>query len=249
CWRCATRPWSYEPMMSGREAESSPLDLRGARLLLLHWRCPWHPLAGGAEWYCWNIATRLAAAGAEVTLVTTRPKGLARDEERAGVRISRRGGTYTVYLWAAVFLLVHGGRFTAVVDCQNGIPFFSPLFLLWRRVAVVLVIHHVHQDQFGLRWRWPLRTLGCVLEGRVTRVVYAERPIVAVSPSTRAEVRRRLHLTGPIYIVPNGVQEPSRDQLPERSQAPSIVYVGRLVAHKRLPMPLHAVADIRDRQP
>src|SRR5690242_14945956 len=114
--------------MAEREPDSSQLDLRGARLLFLNWRCPWHPLAGGAEGYCWNIATRFAAAGADVTLVTAHPPGLPRREEREGVRITRRGGTFTVYLWAAMFLLVHGGRFTAVLDCQNGIPFFSPLF-------------------------------------------------------------------------------------------------------------------------
>jgi glycosyltransferase involved in cell wall biosynthesis len=235
--------------MTAHGADWHRLDLTGTRLLFLNWRCPWHPLAGGAESYCWNIATRLAGAGAEVTLVTARPRGLAREEARAGVRIRRRGGTFTVYLWVALYLLAHGGRFSAVIDCQNGIPFCAPLFLLRRRVPVVLVIHHVHQDQFRLRFRWPLSALGRLLEGPVSRWVYAERPIVAVSPATRTEVRRRLRLRGPIYIVPNGVDKPACHPLPQPTRAPSIIYLGRLVAHKRLPLLLQATAENRARWP
>ncbi|MEP7105551.1 MAG: glycosyltransferase family 4 protein [Chloroflexota bacterium] len=235
--------------MSSREPDSPKLDLKGERVLFLNWRCPWHPLAGGAEWYCWNIATRFARAGAEVTLVTARPRGLAREEERAGVRIRRRGGALTVYFWAALYVLVHGGRFTTVIDCQNGIPFFAPVFMLWRQVSVLLVIHHVHQDQFKLHFGWPLATIGRFLEGPCSRWVYGKRPVIAVSPTTRAEVRRRLHLAGPIYIVPNGVEAPDFNSLPPRSAAPSIIYVGRLVRHKRVGLLLEAVAKVRERWP
>jgi hypothetical protein len=48
----------------------------------------------------------------------------------------------------------HGSPFTAgrsvVIDCQNGIPFFSPL-VVGKHRAVLLVVHHVHQDQFSTR--------------------------------------------------------------------------------------------------
>ncbi len=218
-------------------------------MLFLNWRCPWHPLAGGAEWYCWNIARRFASGGADVLLVTGSAPGLPRDEVRAGVTIRRRGGTYTVYLWAALFLLLRAGRFSAVVDCQNGIPFFAPLFLLGRRVALVLVVHHVHQDQFVMRFRWPISALGRLLESHVSRLVYGRTPIIAVSPGTRADVRRRLKLRGPIFVVPNGVRTPPTTGLPARSPAPSILYLGRLVAHKRLPLLLRAAAELRQRWP
>jgi glycosyltransferase involved in cell wall biosynthesis len=231
------------------QPEAAPLDLKGARVLFLNWRCPWHPLAGGAESYCWNIAVRFATAGAGVTLFTARPRGLPAEEERDSVRIRRRGGTYTVYLWAALFLLLHAGRFTAVIDCQNGIPFFAPLFVLWRRLVVVLVIHHVHQDQFNFHFHWPLGALGRLLEGPISRWVYGRRPIVAVSPTTRAEVRRRLRLNGPVYIVPNGVENPPSHLLPQPSPKPSVIYLGRLVAHKRLPLLLEATAQIKHRWP
>ena len=90
-----------------------------------------------------------------------------------------------------------------VVDCQNGIPFFSPLFA-GTDVPVVQVIHHVHQDQFATRFPAPVAALGRFLEGPATRRVYGPRAVVAVSPSTRQELRRRLRFRGPIFVVPNG---------------------------------------------
>ncbi|MFC9491457.1 hypothetical protein ACFTZM_36015 [Streptomyces hydrogenans] len=47
-------------------------QLARAQVLLLNRRDPWHPQAGGAEVYCFALARRLAAAGAEVTQFTAR---------------------------------------------------------------------------------------------------------------------------------------------------------------------------------
>jgi glycosyltransferase involved in cell wall biosynthesis len=217
--------------------------LRGSRVLFVNWRDPEHPQAGGAEVYCWELARRFAAAGAHVTLLTSRPPGTARVAAADGVRIVRRGGRLSLYPAAALFLLRHR-RFDAIVDCQNGIPFFVPLFAR-RRTGVVCVIHHVHQDQFRVHFPWPLSAIGRWLEGPASRRVYGRRAVVAVSPSTRTAVRRRLGLQGPIFVVPNGTAPPQ--PTPEhagRAATPTIVCVGRLVAHKRMDLLLRAVAAL-----
>jgi glycosyltransferase involved in cell wall biosynthesis len=207
-------------------------------------------MAGGAERYVWEVATRFARAGAEVTLVTAGAPGLAAEEQRHDVQIRRRGGPFTVYAWAALFLLRNRHRLTAVIDGQNGIPFFAPVFLLKGKASVVLLIHHVHQEQFGARFRWPLSAVGRLLEGAVSRLVYGAHPIVAVSPSTRTEVRRKLRLRGPIYVVPNGMAlETSPPPDAAVSSTPRIVYVGRLVAHKRVGLLLEAVAELQQDWP
>ncbi len=229
-------------------------ELAGMRVLFLNWRDHKHPRAGGAEVYCWELARRFAAAGARVTLFTSRPEGAPAVEEEEGVRIERRGGATSLYLHAAWYLLRHRRRFDAVVDCQNGIPFFTPLFA-HRWSAVVCAIHHVHQDQFGVHFRWPLSWVGRVLERDVSRVVYGHRPLVAVSPSTRAAVRRRLGLRGPIFIVPNGAPPVAGEPVgpepvaSERSATPTIACVGRLVAHKRMELLLEAMGELLPRWP
>ena len=225
------------------------LGLAGASVLFLNWRDPAHPQAGGAEVYCWEIARRFAAGGAQVTLLTSRPDGAPAHAVVDGVEIDRRGGTYSLYAHAAAFLARNRRRFDAVVDCQNGIPFFSPVFA-HRAVSVVCVIHHVHQDQFGVHFGWPLRVLGRELEGRWSRLAYGRRPVAAVSPSTRAAVREVLGLRGPIFVVPNGASHAQSPPGPrQRSATPLIACVGRLALHKRMDLLVRAAAGLRARFP
>ncbi|MDH6137105.1 glycosyltransferase involved in cell wall biosynthesis [Kitasatospora sp. MAA4] len=216
-------------------------QLAGRSILFLNWRDPCHPRAGGAEAYCFEIARRLAAAHVEVTLFTARYPDAAAAERVEGVRVLRAGGTYGVYPAAALHLLAHRRTYDAVVDCQNGIPFFSPLFQP-RWTAVVCVIHHIHQQQFDRYFRSPMNILGRFLEKQASRITYRNRPIVAVSPSTRAGIRRVLGFHNPVHLVPNGGPEPAGAPLPPRSTRPTIAVVSRMVAHKRIDWLLKAVA-------
>ncbi|MEJ2888072.1 glycosyltransferase family 4 protein [Actinomycetospora aeridis] len=217
--------------------------LAGKRILVLNWRDVRHSQAGGAEAYAHEISTRWAAAGAEVTWLTARDAGQSARDEIDGVRIRRAGGTLSVYLRAAMDLVRRGGGFDAILDCQNGIPFFSPLFTRGD-VPVVQVVHHVHQDQFSSRFSTTGAAVGRVLEGRVARRVYRGRRTVAVSASTRQELRRRLKFRDVIEVVPNGCAgrpgAGSREQ--RRAANPTVVVTSRLVPHKRIDLLLHAVS-------
>src|SRR5689334_3856917 len=142
-----------------------------SNILFLNWRDPAHPQAGGAEAYCHEIARRLARADARVTLFTARFPGSRAYELVDGVRVLRGGGTFGVYPAAAAHLLRNRHTYDAVVDFQNGIPFFSPLFTP-RWTADICVIHHIHQEQFDQFFRWPMNTVGRLLEKQVSRLVY-----------------------------------------------------------------------------
>jgi glycosyltransferase involved in cell wall biosynthesis len=215
--------------------------LRGRHLLVLNWRDPKHPQAGGAEQYIHQVARRWVEQGVRVTWFTSRPAGHAAIDEIDGIAIRRAGGSLSLYLQAARHLLVSSGAYDAVVDCQNGIPFFAPVFA-GSDIPVVQVVHHVHQDQFATRFAPPLAAVGRLLEGRVARNVYGLRPIVAVSPSTRRELRRRLGFNGPIHVVPNGtISVP--DLTGPRDLDPTVVVVTRLVPHKRIDLLLGQVAE------
>jgi glycosyltransferase involved in cell wall biosynthesis len=219
---------------------SDPLErLSGARILVLNWRDIRHPQAGGAEQYMHQIARRWAAAGARVTWLAARPKGQPEREVVDGIEIHRAGGPLTLYPRVAARLARTLGEVDYIVDCQNGIPFFSPLFV-GPAVPVVQVVHHVHQDQFATRFGPALATLGRFLEGPVARRVYRHRPIAAVSPSTRQELRRRLDVRGPIHIVPNGAESVPTVRA-GRDLAPTIAVVSRLVPHKRIDLLLTAL--------
>lgn len=221
--------------------------LARTNILFLNWRDPAHPQAGGAEAYCYEIARRLARADARVTLFSARFPGSRISESADGVRVLRGGGTFGVYLAAAAHLLRNRHTYDAVVDFQNGIPFFSPLFTP-RWTADVCVIHHIHQKQFDLFFRWPVNTVGRLLEKQISRRVYRGRAIVVVSPSTRQGVRAELGFYNPIYLVPNGSPQPWPAPV-ARAATPTIAVVSRMTPQKRVDLLLRALPEVRRRRP
>ncbi|MFP3578573.1 glycosyltransferase [Arthrobacter sp. fls2-241-R2A-200] len=178
-----------------------------------------------------EISRRWTDGGAKVTWFTGREDSQSGDDMIDGIRIFRAGGPLGLYPKAALKLLRTRSAFDAVIDCQNGIPFFSPLFLP-RRLPIVQLIHHVHQEQFSTRFSAPMAAVGRFLEGKGAKAVYGRRAIVAVSPSTRLELRK-LGFTAPIHVVPNGTIEVAPTVGP-RDFEPTVAVVSRLVPHKRL---------------
>jgi glycosyltransferase involved in cell wall biosynthesis/4-amino-4-deoxy-L-arabinose transferase-like glycosyltransferase len=222
-------------------------EWRGRHVVICNWRDGRHPDAGGAELYCEQVARELHESGVEVTYLTARPRGTARRERVAYGTVVRGGGRFTVYPFVLLWLFLHRARVDGVIDSQNGIPFFAPLALR-RRTAVVLLIHHVHQDQFAVWFPGPAAALGRWLENRGSRLVYGRRAIAAVSPSSRAEIRARLSLRGPVHLAPCGQQAPAEGSSARRyapAAEPRIVCVGRLVPQKRVDRLIRAVPELR----
>ena len=219
---------------------------RRSQLVVLNWRDRRHPGAGAAELYCERVARELAARGRPVVLVTSRPAGTAAREELDGYTVRRLGSWWSVYPLALLWLLKHRAAVGAVVDSQNGVPFFSPL-VVRRGVPVVLLVHHVHQDLFDRALRPAAARLAAWLEGPASRRVYRRRAVVVLSPSARTEVRRRLKFDGPVTVVPCGADR--LDVRPARAVTPRIVVVGRLTPLKRLEWLVDAVAELRVQRP
>ena len=222
--------------------------MNGGHIAVLNWRDRSHPRAGGAELYCERVSAELAEEGLAVTYLTARVSGAPRVEERDGFRVIRMGGTLTVYFAVLLWLWRHRREIDGVLDSQNGIPFFSPL-ALGRRVPVVLLIHHVHQQQFRQYFSWPIGQIGGWLEKSVTKWIYGRRSIVTVSPSSRNAIRRELQLEGNVFVTPCGTDMPEPGPAVARAERPRLVCVTRLVAHKRVHLVLDAVAAAREKVP
>jgi glycosyltransferase involved in cell wall biosynthesis len=212
-------------------------DLSGLRIAVVNWRDPWHPQAGGAEAYAWEMARGLLRRGARLTYLTARAAGQSPAEQRDGIQIVRRGSTFTVYPLVFGWLAVRRRRFDAVIDCQNGIPFFTP-WAVPRRVPVFCIMHHVHDDQFGAHFPPAVAAVGRWLEGPVAKLAYRRHQCVAVSHSTALAMSQRLGWTGPVHIIHNGLS-PAASARPGLPAAPApggqaaLTWVGRIVVHKR----------------
>jgi glycosyltransferase involved in cell wall biosynthesis len=219
-------------------------------VLLLCWRDTGHPQGGGSETYLQRIGAQLAASGVDVTLRTARYAGAPRREVVDGVRISRAGGRYSVYVLAllamAVNALLRRGRPDVVVDTQNGLPFLARL-VYGRRVVVL--VHHCHREQ------WPvagpvLGRLGWFVESRLSPRVNRRNQYVTVSlPSARDLVALGVG-NGRIAVVRNGLDEaPAHTLSGPRAAGPRVVVLSRLVPHKQIEDALDAVAELRKRIP
>ena len=235
--------------MSSTPAADPTHALRGARIVLCNWRDPWHHRAGGSERYAWEFARALRNAGAEVEFLTARDRGQSLGDEHDGVRVRRVGTTYTFY--AAALLRLLGSRLRRrapdlVVDMDCGIPVFTPA-VMSRRTPVVLVVHHVHQDQFVLSMKRPMADLGRFLERRLMPWAYRRATTVAVSDSTVTEMRERLGWQGTVRVLHNGndvAPAGGADPVPDR-----VVVLGRVVAHKRVDLVVRALAEVRRSRP
>jgi glycosyltransferase involved in cell wall biosynthesis len=227
---------------------TSEAPLAGVRVAVLNWRDLDHSLAGGSEQYAWEFATGLLEAGAQVQFLCSRDRGQTRRAHRGGIDILRGGGRFTYYLWVAWQLLRSRRRLDVVVDVENGIPQFSPLYVR-RACRVVLVMHHVHQDQFGVYFPAPIAAFGRFLEARVMPRLYRRARTVAISGSTREEMQRRLGWQRPVTILANGLAFPVVEgAVPDAGSLDRIVVHGRVVAHKRVDVVVEAfAAALRER--
>lgn len=223
--------------------------LAGARVVVVNWRDLDHSLAGGSEHYAWQLALGLRAAGAQVDFVTARQRGMARHAERDGITVHRGGGVLTFYLFAAWSLLRRRRSVDLVVDPSCGIPTFSPLFVR-RATPVVLVMHHVHQEQFATYFPAPVARFGQWLEKVAMPRVYRRARVVAVSGSTHEEMVGALGWTGPVGLLENGaaLPEPDRDGYLAKD-LDRLVVLGRLVPHKRVDLVVRALHALRDERP
>lgn len=215
-------------------------------VVVLNWRDPWHPEGGGSEIYIEQVTKRLVAAGNDVTTMTARYPGSRAEEVVDGVRYVRRGKHMSVYLWAA-FMLLTGrlGHIDRVIEVQNGMPFLARLFT---RAKVVVLVHHVHREQ------WPvvgpvLARIGWFMESRVGPWVNRDGQYVAVSQVTANELVELGVDAERIRIAYNGVPPVPPFTPVDKDEHPSLVALSRLVPHKQVEHSIKALHDLRDEIP
>ncbi len=215
------------------------------RLAILNWRDLTHPEGGGAERYAQTMAAGLASRGHDITFFCAAHSGAPRVDLVDGYRIVRQGSRATVYYQALRALRRasrENGAFDAVVDVQNGVPFWSVVAL---DMPIVCLVHHVHREQWPVVFGPFLSRLGWILESQVTPRLYRGRPYVTVSGRSRDELVQLGVRAEHIQVIHNGTDRPMALAV-ERSPVPTIVVLGRLVPHKRVELAVDVLARLRD---
>lgn len=212
------------------------------RFLMLNWRDPRNPRAGGAERVTLAYLRGLAEAGHEVAWFTHAFAGAAPTEMRDGIRIVRAGrmGTSQVAArrWAR-----RQPRFDLVIDQHHGLPWFAPW---WAGTRVLAFIHEVCGPIWDHVLPWPVSRLAAAQERWIIRR-YARVPFWTGSQATR---RQLLELgVRQADALPYGCDLEPLPALPDKplTRPLRLVTVSRLAAYKRVDHVIRAVEELRRR--
>lgn len=212
------------------------------RILIFNWRDTKHKWAGGAEVYLHELAKRWVTEGHRVTVFCGNDRKNPRNEVVDGVQVVRRGGFYLVYFWAFLYYILRFRRhFDVVIDSENGVPFFTPLYI---GKPKFLLIHHIHQDVFQAHLAWPLSTIAKFIESRLMPLIYKNQKIITVSASSKADIiSLGLGNDTNIDIVNPGI-DASLFVPSAKTVHPQFLYLGRLKAYKNISVLVSAFVKI-----
>jgi glycosyltransferase involved in cell wall biosynthesis len=217
---------------------ASDLVERGVtRVHVLAWRDLDDPDAGGSEVHADQFMQRWAAAGLDVLHRTSAASGRPAVDRRRGYQVIRRGSRYSVFPRTAVAeVFGRMGRYDALVEIWNGVPWMSPL---WCRRPRITMLHHVHGPMWDQILPRPLAGLGRFTEARLAPPFYRGTDVVTPSEATRAELIGLGFRPERVTAVENGVDEFFRPG-GQRAGRPTVVVVGRLAPVKRFELAIDA---------
>jgi glycosyltransferase involved in cell wall biosynthesis len=178
------------------------------KILIFNWRDLKHSWAGGGEIYIFEQAKRWVKMGHEVTVFcgNDKDKNLPFFETLDGIHIYRKGGRYSVYLWAIWYYFTKGRKDKdLVIDVQNGIPFFTPIF---SRLPKISYVYHIHGNQFFYELPKPINYIGYTIERFIFPMLYRNTQIIAISKTTKKELMKINFPKENIHIVYCGINGP-----------------------------------------
>ncbi|MFK7895400.1 MAG: glycosyltransferase family 4 protein [Myxococcota bacterium] len=223
------------------------------RILVLNERDPEHPKAGGAETHVFELFSRLAARGHQVTQYVSGFPGGAQSSLQSGIQIERRGGLAAYY--ASVIPRLRRAKrkqeFDLVVECLNKVPFYTPLYA---GIPVLALCHHLFGEVAFQQVALPIAA-GVFTAERGIPWAYKKSLFLAISESSRDDLIRRGLDPRMITVSHPGIDRPlAADGLEQEpnikdDRALRITYVGRLERYKRIDIFIEAAALLKERFP
>ncbi len=217
-------------------------------ILIFNWRDTEHKFAGGAEVYVHEIAKEWVKEGNYVTLFCGNDGREKRHEMVDDVQVIRRGGFYLVYVWAFFYYIFRfRGKYDVVIDCENGIPFFTPIYV---REPIFCLLHHVHQNVFHRSLIQPLAWLASTLEKDIMPFFYKKIKFITVSESSKREMKELGLGKRGITVVHPGVDPATLSEiLVEKTSSPVVLYLGRLKSYKSVDVLINAFRIVLRERP
>jgi glycosyltransferase involved in cell wall biosynthesis len=137
------------------------------------------------------------------------------------------------------------GRYDALVEVWNGVPWMTPL---WCRRPRITFLHHVHGPMWDQLLPWPLAGVGRAMEARFAPPFYRRSLTLTPSEATREHLLQLGFRADRVVAVNNGV-DPMFHPGGTRSASPLVLSVARLAPVKRQDELIEAAVIARQRVP
>ncbi|MCX7928156.1 MAG: glycosyltransferase family 4 protein [Patescibacteria group bacterium] len=221
-------------------------------ILILNWRDPKHPNAGGAEKVTLEHAKGWISKGHSVTWFSSYFNKAKREEFIDQVQIIRKGSCVGGVHLSAFFWYIFGNHqnYDLVVDQFHGIPFFTPLYVKVKKLAF---IHEVARDVWWLNeWKWPFNKivgfLGYYLEPFIFKFFYRNIAFMTVSESTRKDLINCGIPSKNITVINNGLNlDEIPKKLPPKEKRKTAIFLGAISYDKGIFDALEAFGEINIR--
>lgn len=215
-------------------------------ILLLNWRTPGDPEYGGSELYWEEMGSRWTKQGHNIFWIGRRYEGCKNTEIIKGMEIIRLGNKLTLYLLTPFTYFKLSKKVDIIIDCENGIPFFSPL---WSTKPKFLHIHHIHGFKEVNIWKiesegkgikmWLLGIIGQFLEMKLMPLIYRKTPIITLSESSKSEISEA-KLGKVIGVVNPGITFYNYKKY-QKEKIPTILFLNRIKKYKGIKVLLDAI--------
>lgn len=205
------------------------------KILILNWRDPKNPKAGGAEVVTLEHAKAWVNAGHTVVWFAAHFPGCLDHEKIDGIEIVRKGSAaFGVQFSAFLWYISNQTKFDLVVDQIHGLPFFTPLYV---RAKILVFIHEVTKEVWHLNpWPKPFNliaaTIGSLAEPWIFKLLYKNSRYMTVSQSTKKDLIEWDIPADNITVIHNGVRFPEKSLKFEKEKVKTIILLGALAADK-----------------
>lgn len=222
------------------------------KILIFNWRDIKNPQSGGAEILTHEMAKRWVKWGHQVTQFSASFPGGKSEEVIDGVEIIRRGSPDVRSLSVPVHLAgfwfyqkYFKGKFDVVIDEIHGLPFFTPLYVKEKKVALICeVAREIWDYMFPFPWSW----IGRLIEKFYFKI-YQTIPFLTISPSTKKDLLRSGIAKVQIKVLPVGVSLVPIPNNIKKEKVPTLIFVGRLSQMKGIEDGIKAFGLIQKRFP
>ena len=209
------------------------------KILWLAHRDPINPRAGGAERIIFEIGTRLAKNGHQVSVLSGGWKNCKREEYQHGIHIMRFGYRFGPHIALPIHILKH--RYDIIIaDLGHAVPWVSPVLL---RRKIIVSFLHLHARSLPGQVGRLLTYLITAVE-KLYFIFYNKSHFVTISNTSFADLENLGIKKENISLINPGVNN-ELFYPTTKTKFPSIVYFGGMRTYKRPEESLYILKELK----